>query len=128
MAKGPKKQSFFAEHAERTRNSPEPTKYSPRTSNETRRIFHKLYGTERKTGFAEHEAVEKKKGLGPTAYCPSPARKIMGHYNCLDRYTTAEEVMKTGNAVNVPPCNAYKLPDLVSNSINSLVQSRLYVL
>ena len=59
--------------------------------------------------------VEKKKGMGPVHYCPpDKPRKIVGHYDHPDRYTTAEEIMKTGNAVEVPPPNLYKLPDLVS--------------
>ena len=52
MVKGTKKESFLYEQAMKRKDAPAPTRYSPRSTSETRRIFHKLYGSERRTGFA----------------------------------------------------------------------------
>ena len=64
--------------------------------------------------------------MGPVHYCP-PNRfaKITGHYDGPERYTTAEEIMSAGNAVEVPPCNQYKLPEIqcVSFTLGELIST-----
>lgn len=59
---------------------------------------------------------QSKQGIGPVHY-GSPSKKpprVIGIYLQADRYTTAEEIMGTGNAIEVPSPDTYNLPQLVS--------------
>ena len=107
-----KKESIIDSIANKRKNDPTPFSYSPDAGKigETRRIYHSLYKTSKKTNLAEFVEIEKKKGMGPVHYNPTYAlqkKRVRGHYDSLNRYTFLEETMSAGNAVTVPSPNQY---------------------
>ena len=114
-----KKESIIDSIANKRKNDPSPFNYSPDADKigETRKIYHQLYKTSKKTSLHEYVEIEKKKGMGPVHYKPTYAlqtKRVKGHYDSLNRYTFLEETMTAGNAVTVPSPNQYQLPSLVS--------------